>query len=210
MPPPPNSWRSFRWAACFELDDIVFDAERACVVVPFRDVDDAVVVEAPWTLSHALRWGLRSRQHYAAWRRWLVLIFGAVGPAESSGYDLAGPHDVLEVEFDAEESEVVIFTDGSWITVSVPVQRIDVRVEETHEHLGWGRVNTYSDGVVQPAPPPGSRAIATQFVVFLCRECGAWNLGPEEIVHLSTRCEGRSDLSHIDAVTTQAVKRETL
>src|SRR5215218_11023756 len=108
MPPPPNSWRSFRWAACFELDDIVFDAERACVVVPFRVVDNAVVVEAPWTLSHPLRWGLRSRQHYAAWRRWLVLIFGAVGPAESSGYDLAGPHDVLEVEFDAEESEVVI------------------------------------------------------------------------------------------------------
>jgi len=64
--------------------------------------------------------------------------------------------------------------------------------------------------VVLPAPPPGSRAIPTRFVVFVCRTCGAWNLGFEEIVHLRTRCEGRSDLSHIDAVTAQAVKRETL
>ena len=196
----------------FDLEDIFFDAERACVVVPFRDDDEAVVVEAPWTLSHALRWGLRSRKRYAALRRWLVTIFGAVGPAEVHGRDenLAGPHDVLEVYFDAEDSEVCILTDGSWITVCVPVQRIDVVVEETPEHVGWGMVHPHQDGVVHAAPPPGSRAMATRFRLFLCRACGAWNLGPEEIVHLSTRCEGRSDLSRIDAVTTQAVKRETL
>jgi hypothetical protein len=145
----------------FDLDDIVFNAERGCVVVPFREIDNAVVVEAPWTFSHALRWGVRSRSCYTAWRRWLVIIFGAIGPAEYDAVDLAGPHDVLGVEFDAEESEVVIFTDGSWITVSVPVQRIDVVVEETREHVGWGLVDPYTDGVVHPAPPPGSRRIAT-------------------------------------------------
>jgi len=143
----------------FDLDDIVFDPERACVVMPFREVDTAVVAKAPWSLSHAS--GLRGRDYYAAWRRWLLIIHGAVGPAEYHGQDLTGPHDVLAVEFDAKESEIWIHTDGSWLTVSVPVQRIDVIVEETPEHVGWGLVNPYENGVVHPVPPPKSRRIAT-------------------------------------------------
>ena len=109
------------------------------------------------------------------------------------------------------DSEVVITCDYPFFAgVSARVERIDVVVEETAEQLGWGRVEPWGDAAVLAAPPPGSRPIPRRFVVFVCRRCGAWNLGPDEIVHLCTWCEGRSDLSHIDAVTTQAVKRETL
>ena len=33
-----------------------------------------------------------------------------------------------------------------------------------------------------------------RFTLYVCRSCGAWDLSPEEIMHNSKRCEGRSDL----------------
>jgi hypothetical protein len=148
----------------FELDDVTFDSERACVILPFRlDDEEAGVVVAPRELSHfARRWGYRGRDWYAPWRCWLLLIHGAVGleiHRHTGHEDAQGPWDFLNVTFDSEDSEVVIFTDEPWASVVARVERIDVVVEETAEHFGWGLVNPCSDGVVHPAPPPGSRRI---------------------------------------------------
>jgi hypothetical protein len=178
--------------------------------VPFRVPDDAVIVEAPpGRVRRLLR---RPSDRYSPWRRGLLHINRAVAleiHTHSRGEDV-GPCDFLEVDFDPEDSTVDIYGDSSPAIVSVCVESIDVVVEETSKRVGWRQEDARVSGVVLPAPPPGSRPIPTRFVVFVCRTCGAWNLGPEEIVHLRTRCEGRSDLSHIDAVTAQAVKRETL
>ena len=126
----------------FELDDVAFDAEGTCVVVPFRRLDyEAGVVEAPRTLRDLLR--LRSPARYAPWRRWLLVIHGAVGcevDRHTGHEDAQGPWDFLEVAFDSESSEVVILTDEPWASVSVHVQRIDIVIEETAEHVGWGLV----------------------------------------------------------------------
>jgi hypothetical protein len=54
-----------------------------------------------------------------------------------------------------------------------------------------------------PRLPPPDR-----FTLYVCRQCGAWDLSPEEITHNSKRCEGRTDLGHIDRVTAETVERE--
>jgi len=146
----------------FDPNDIAFDAEASCVVVPFRDTDDkAGVVEAPRALRDLLR--LRSRERYAPWRRWLLVIYGALGfeiYTDPEDRDMPPAWDFLEVSFDSEDSEVVIDCDYPFFAgVSVRVERIDVVVEETAERLGWGRVHPWSDAAVLAAPPPGSRPI---------------------------------------------------
>jgi hypothetical protein len=80
--------------------------------------------------------------------------------------DAEGPWDFLDVTFDSESWEVMIFTDEPWASVSARVERIDIVVEETAEHAGWGllhpRVGNLilgGDGRVLPAPPPGSRPV---------------------------------------------------
>jgi hypothetical protein len=134
-----------------------------CVVLPFRVHDEeAGLVAAPRTLSHFLGWRLRSRDWYAQWRPWLLLIHGAVGlevDRHTGDEDAEGPWDFLEVEFDSEASEIVVLTDEPWASVSARVERIDVVAEETAEYLGWGLVDPWSDSVVHLGPPPGSRPI---------------------------------------------------
>src|SRR5215208_4786499 len=123
----------------FDLEDVGFDAESGCVVVPFRVLDEAVVVEAPPGLVRRLL--RRSGDRYASWRRWLLLIHGAVDLEITKGFPERRPCDFLEVDFDPEESEVAIYGDWSWDVVSAQVERIDVVVEETSERLGWGRLD---------------------------------------------------------------------
>ncbi len=149
----------------FDLEDVAFDAEAGCVVVPFRVLDEAVLVEAPPGLVRRLL--RRSGDRYATWRRWLFLIYGAVDlEIVEGGFPENRPCDFLEVDFDPEESEVSIYCDGSWDVVSAQVERIDVVVEETSVHVGWGLVYPRvgdlilgGDGVVLATPPPGSLPI---------------------------------------------------
>jgi hypothetical protein len=171
----------------FDPNDIAFDAERACVVVPFRETDDEGVVAAPRALRDLLR--LRSRERYAPWRRWLLIIYGALEyEIDSDPENAEIPWDFLDVSFDSEYSEVVITCDGPSLTgVSARVERIDVVVEETAEQLGWGLVHPRWDAAVLAAPPPGSRPIvdrlaATSRMGALLRElCGyGWCLPLED------------------------------
>ena len=150
----------------FDLEDIAFDAESGCVVVPFRVLDeDAIVVETPPGLIRRLL--RRSGDRYAAWRRWLFLIHGAVGlEIEEGAFPELRPCDFLQVDYDPEDSTVDIYCDGSWDVVSAKVERIDVVVEETPERVGWGlvypRVGDYilgGDGFVFATPPRGWRRI---------------------------------------------------
>src|SRR5215208_2187501 len=109
----------------FDLEHVAFDAESSRVVVPFRVVDEAVVIQAPPGLGRrVLR---RADNRYSPWRRWLLLICGAVDldiaelrPGERE------PCDFLEVDFAPEDSTIDIYCDGSSDVVSVQVQRIDV------------------------------------------------------------------------------------
>jgi hypothetical protein len=144
----------------FDPNDIAFDADGSCVVVPFRETDDeAGVVEAPRALRDLLRF--RSRERFAPWRRWHLVIYGALDfEIDYDPWNADLPWDFLEVSFDSEYGEVVIGCDYPFFAgVSARVERIDVVVEETAELLGWGRVHPRRDAAVLAAPPPGSRPI---------------------------------------------------